>query len=228
MKKSLAVMAVNFRVSKLAYLITAILLASVLINTPINMAVGESDNYQPSPGSYLYLTVILFAVFVPALYFRKFMNLGVKKADYIKGCALTYGLLALAVSVANSLSYLFLDPLLVVPNKSYIWNLLDVFGWSQNGVFVAFFQQFAFLLLVAATAHLLTSIQGFWYGWVADVAIVAIISVFTPIPVLRGVLVGFFSLIIFTPNALLQIACCLVLSVVLFLLSIVPVKHKVV
>ncbi len=231
MHKSLAVAGVNFRVSKLAYLITGILLASVLINLPINIAVGsmstgDVENFQPSPGFYLYLLVALFAIFVPALYFRKYMNLGLKKSAYIGGCAISYVILSFGVSVLSLLSYLTLDKLLTVPPISYIWHPFQIFGWENNGLVVGFFQQFAFLLLVAAAAHLLTTIQTFWYGWLADIVIVAIIAVFTPIPVLRGVLIAFFNFIIFTPYAFVQISACLLLSIALYLLSIVPVKQK--
>ncbi len=226
MNKSLAVMGVNFRVSKLAYLITGIVIASVCINLPINMAVGEAENFSPSPGAYLYLLVLLFAIFIPALYFRKFMNLGAKKSTYIGGCALTYGVLALGVSALSVLCYLTVDKLLIIPPKNYVWSMIDIFGWGQNGIFIAFIQQFAFLLLLAATAHLLTTIQTFWYGWLVDCIIAAILAVFIPIPVLRGALIWFFNLIIFNPYAFVQIIACLVLSAVLFLLSIFSVKQK--
>ncbi len=226
MKNAMAVANINFRTSRLAYLIFAVVVATVFINLPINILVEGTENHQPSPGSYAYLLVVLFAVFVPALHFRKFMNLNVKKATYIKGCAINYGILAFVASAFNTLMYLAVDGLLTIPPRVQVWNLLDVFGWSQNILIVAFFQQFAFLLLLAATAHLLTTIQTFWYGWVVDVVVVAIIAVFTPIPVLREVLIAFFGLILLNSNALVHIPVCLALAAAFYLLSIIPVKHK--
>jgi len=64
-----------------------------------------------------------------------------------------------------------------------------------------------------------------WYGWVADVIIVAIISVFTPIAVLRSAEVWFFRLIIFgTPW--LQVVACLVLATGFYALSM-PLLNRV-
>jgi hypothetical protein len=97
-----------------------------------------------------------------------------------------------------------------------ILDIMHVFGWINNGIVVAFFQQFAFLLLFAAFVHTLTAMQDKWYGWVADVLIIVIISVFTPIAPLRASLAWFFNLIIFHSNAFLQIAACLILAFVIY------------
>jgi hypothetical protein len=111
----------------------------------------------------------------------------------------------------------------------YKSGTLDVsywFGWHNNGVIVAFLRQFAFLFLLATFVHTLTAIQDKLYGWVTDVLIVAIISVFTTIAPLRASLVWFLNLIIFHPNAFLQIAACLILATAIYSLNKLILARK--
>jgi hypothetical protein len=102
----------------------------------------------------------------------------------------------------------------------------EVFGFMARGPVIAFLQMFAFLLMFCCVLHTMTLIQGYWYGWVVDVLIVTIISVFTPIAPLRKWLVRFFNLIIFGSNVTVQILSCLVLGTVVYCASIIPIKSK--
>ena len=105
-------------------------------------------------------------------------------------------------------------------------NPIYWFGWINNGPVIAFFQQFAFLLFFAVFIHTLTAIQDKWYGWATDIIIIAIISVFTPIAPLREKLIWFFTLIIFSSNALLQIIACLILSAAVYPLNKIIFARK--
>jgi hypothetical protein len=102
----------------------------------------------------------------------------------------------------------------------------EVFGFMARGPVIAFLQMFAFLLMLCCVLHTMTLIQGYWYGWVVDLLIVTIISVFTPIAPLRIWLVRFFNLIIFGSNVTVQILSCLVLGAVVYCASIIPIKSK--
>jgi hypothetical protein len=82
---------------------------------------------------------------------------------------------------------------------------------------VAFFQQFAWLFLVALAVHTVAFLQGTWLGAGVILALAAIISVFTPIAPLRRLEVEFFRLTIFHSQALIQIAACLALAGLLYL-----------
>jgi len=42
--------------------------------------------------------------------------------------------------------------------------VMCVFGWFENGMIVAFFQQFPFRILLASFTHTLTAMQDKWYG----------------------------------------------------------------
>lgn len=240
MKSTIAVNKLNLMNSKITYFVLALVFFAQLISQGVQTAATPApppgtpplplfeSNFQIGIGSYFYLGVLLMACLIPCLNFRKFMNLNVRKSVYLQGTALTYIVAAVAASGLNLAFYFTVDQLFANNITTYSINVLDVFGWINNGVFIAFIQQFAFLLLVAAVTHTLTTMQTFWYGWVIDIVLIAILSVFIPIAPLRNVLIKFFYLLIFNHNALLQIGLCLLLAAVVYLLSIIPVKHKII
>lgn len=245
MKNTLAVTRLNLRNAWLVWMITAICVGSQIISQGIQSMVGipvidpdvavffgdsfalEMARMQIGMGSYFYLIIILLPIFVPALHFRKFMNLGVQKGSYLRGTAFTYVVASLLTSGLNLISYYTLDHVVSFGNSPFVsLNIIDVFGWMSNGPLVAFFRQFAFLLAAAALIHTITTIQTFKYGLVVDVAIVAVLAVFIPIEPLRNLLVAFFQFVIFNPNALVQIGTNLVFAVVVYLLCIPAVRRK--
>jgi len=225
--KSLAVAGINFRNNKLAYLIVAIVGAAIVIQDIVflillafGIEANGPDNMSMSLGDYLFILLILSAIFFPALNFRKIMNLGGKRMGFFKGCFVNYVILTAVLSLASVIIYYTYDAFMV--SKIYRGGTLALlywFGWVSNGPVVAFFQMFAFMFLAATVIHTLTAIQDKWYGWVTAIAIVAIISVFTPIAPLRAALVWFFNLIIFNDYAWLQIAACLVLGTLVYLVN---------
>ena len=225
--KPVVVARINFRNIKLAYIITAIVIGCIVIQDIVFMILAALDVFHNSPenmtvslGNYLFLTLILSAVFIPSRNFRKMMNLGSKRADFFKGCAINYVIMAAVISLLSMGLYFTYDKLMV--SLFYRGGTLDVlywFRWIENGPMVAFFQQFAFLLLAAVAIHTLTAAQEKWYGWAADAVIVAIIAVFTPIAPLRSGLVLFFNLIIFHQYAWLQIAVCIFLAAAIYALN---------
>ncbi|MDR2572608.1 MAG: hypothetical protein LBD23_20270 [Oscillospiraceae bacterium] len=227
MNKSLVVAKINFRNIKLAYIITAITMGVLLAQDIVFILLDYFDvfrnpegNMTVSFGNYLFLALILGAILIPARNFRKMMNLGGKRTDFFRGCAVNYVIIAALISFACIIFYYTYDRFVV--SVFYRGGTLDVlfwFGWLENGVIIAFFRQFAFLLLLAVFVHTLTAAQDKWYGWLADVVIVAIISTFTSISALRPALIWFFNLIIFHQNTFLQIAACLALSAAVYSLN---------
>lgn len=199
--------------NKISYIVTALV---VLCSTSSGETVLSNGNYT-----------WLLAVFAPFFFvfydFSKLMHLGASKRDYFAGCLIGYVLLAFCISMLNTLIHLIIDP--AYPAQAVI-NMMDVCGWTENGIVAAGIQQMLFLLLVMLFLHVLLSIQAHWYGWLADAILVAIICVFTPIAPLRAVLGEFFSLIMFNPNALLHIGVCLLLSAALSLGGIAVLKRK--
>ena len=133
----------------------------------------------------------------------KLMHLGADKRDYCAGSLMAYGALALLVSAVNSVFCYAVDPL----NKAQtVVNMMGLCGWTENGAAAAFLQQALFLFLVMVFLHALLLAQPYWYGWLADGLLAAVICVFTPIEPLRRVLAGFFGIIMFNSSALLHLS----------------------
>lgn len=216
----------NLRQSKTAYLITAILLTLGITSVIVSLVIpGAGGNESLSVWNYLLILPLLMSIFVPAQNFTKTMNLGGKRRDFFKASVLTYLPVVAACSLAGVIWNLSIDRLLL-RRTAFVLSLFDVFGFSRNGMAVAFIQMTAFLLLFCCVLHTLTLIQGHWYGWAADVMIAAIISVFTPIAPLRAALVWFFNMIIFHELAIVQILSCVVLGTAVYLASLIPIRTK--
>ena len=225
--KPLVVAKINFRNIRLAYILTIIMMAATLIQNVVFLILlsfgidaNGPDNMTVSWGNYLFIFIILSAIFIASKNFRKMMNLGGKRSDFFKGCLVNYAIMSAIVSLVCVIMYYTYDKYMV--SVLYGGGSMDVlywFGWLGNGAVVAFFRLFVFLLLLASVVHTLTAAQEKWYGWAADVLIVAIISVFTPIATLRPALVWFFNMIIFHSSALVQIASCLVLTIAVYALN---------
>jgi hypothetical protein len=235
MNKSFTVAKINFKNIKLAGMITGITIAGVMAQDIIYLILALFNVYPGSGSStvgmsnFFYLLIILSAVFIPCFNFRKMVNLGAKRNNFFTGCFITYAIMAAAVSLAGLLFY-YIYEIHVIPQ---IYNLgtlhvLIVFGWLDNGVIVAFFQQFAFLFLGSVFIHTLTAAQDKWYGWIADIIIVAILAVFIPIASLRTALIWFFNITIFHSNAFIQIAACFILAVAVYMLNKLILSRKII
>jgi len=227
-KKAWTIAKINLRVSNVLMFATFNVLLALVISNFANFAAmsgAAGHGTDISPANAFWLLPVMVGIAIPAYNFRRIMNLGGKRSSFLWGSLVTYVILAAAVSFLVTLSNFTIEPLLErheYYSPSFlggIANLAEVFGWAQRGFIIAFFQQFAFLLLFATFVHTLTAAQGKWYGWVASVGVIVVISVFTPIPVLRRALVWFFNMILFHPNALVQILFCLVLAAGVYALS---------
>lgn len=218
LKKYWAVAKVNFKTIRAAYIVTAFCLlagiASVIMTVFFPFSVTAV-----SAANYLYILCILMPVFIASANYTKLMNIGVKKKVFLWGSGINYVVLSAIVSLLCVAAFYLFDI------KHPIYNLVGVFHWDTS-IFAAFFCSFAFLLLLQVVVHTLTFMQTKWYGWVADIVIVAIISVFTPIPVLRQFEVLFFKLIIYAKPAIIQIAACLALSAGFYLTNLFYLKKR--
>lgn len=226
MKTALNMAKINLKQTRISYFISGLVLLLVLANDIVSMAiVGQENNITIALGDYLYLLPLLMAVFIPALHFPKLMHLGGKRLDFFRAGIMAYLPAVALVSLVSIVLHLTLDQLMLRKIAGVI-SLLDVFGFMARGPVVAFLQMGAFLTLFCCVLHTLTLIQGRWYGWVVDILIIAVISVFTPIAPLRAVLVWFFNLIIFHDLALVQICSCLILAAAIYCASLIPIKSK--
>ena len=196
---------------------------SFIIMALVVLCATSSGDVVLSNGNYTWLLAVMTPFFFVFYDYTKLMHLGASKRDYFFGCLISYGVLALGISLINTLIHLLIDP--VYPAQAVI-NMMDVCKWTENGIIIAGVQQMFFLLLVMIFLHVLLSIQPHWYGWLTDAILVAIISIFTPIAALRGILSGFFQIIMLNGNALLHIGICLLLSAALSFAGLLVLKRK--
>ena len=196
---------------------------SFILTSLVVLCATSSGDVVLSNGNYTWLLAALTPCFFVFYDFTKLMHLGASKKDYYLGCLISYGFLAFGISLVNTVIHLWIDP--VYPAQTVI-NLMDVCQWTENGMIVAGFQQMFFLLLVMVFLHVLLSMQPYWYGWLTDAVLVAIICIFTPIAPLRAILAGFFQMIMLNSNAVLHIGICLLLSAALSLGGLVVLKRK--
>lgn len=220
-----AITRVNFtRTTWIAYLVAGISFLNTFIQAFIYNLLGYSENSQVSEGNMLLLVLILSAILIPAVNFSKIMHLNGKKIDFFWACLVNYIVFSAVISAVNLLLMYTYDK--AMGSTMILWNIAESFGWTKDGIIIAFLRQFAFYLLLAVAIHTLTSIQTFWYGWVVDLIITAIISVFIPIEPLRKLLLGFFYMVIFNPDALAHIAACLALSALIYSIYIPVLSRK--
>ena len=126
---------------KQVFAITGRLLAgnivSYIITAVIVISAVSSGDIVISNGNYTWLLALLSPFFFVFRDFRKLINIGACKKDYFISSLLSYGILALSISLANTLIHTVIDPL--YGTKSVI-NLMDVCGWTDNGIIIAFIQ----------------------------------------------------------------------------------------
>lgn len=239
--QALTIAKINLRNIKIPYFVTFLVIMVTFMQTAIITIVAAARNISGeqlsiSSGNYTWLLVLLAAIFIPATHLRKLVNLGAKRKGFFWGSLTTYAVLAGAASLANTIYYYTVERFLIntgyyVGFKAFMQdyslldryyvnvNLVELFGWSADGILFVVIQQFAFLLLLAVAVHTLTMMQDRWYGWAVDLILAAMLAVFIPIAVLRTWLLGFFNLIIFHSNALTQITACLLLAAVIYAVS---------
>ena len=198
-------------------------LISFILTALVVLLATSSGEVVLSNGNYTWLLAALTPFFFVFYDFKKLMHLGASKKDYYVGCLISYGFLAFCISLANTLIHLLIDPLY---SARTVINLMDVCRWTENGIAMAGVQQMCFLLLVMVFLHVLLSMQAHWYGWLTDAVLAAIICIFTPIAPLRGILSGFFGIVMLNGNAILHIGVCLLLSAALSLGGLAVLKRK--
>ena len=213
MKATFAIVKRLLASNKISFIITALVV----------LCATSSGDVVLSNGNYTWLLAVMTPFFFVFYDYTKLMHLGASKRDYFFSCLISYGVLALGISLINTLIHLLIDP---VYSAQAVINMMDVCKWTENGIIIAGVQQMFFLLLVMIFLHVLLSMQPHWYGWLTDAILVAIISIFTPIAALRGILSGFFQIIMLNGNALLHIGICLLLSAALSFAGLLVLKRK--
>lgn len=221
----LTVMQLNLRNLSLPYFQTASLFVinffvfatqAIMVMRGVNM----SDTVGLGMGWIFSFLIPLAALYIPTNNFRRIINLGGKRRDYFWGSLVTYAVLACAASLIGVIVHYAEDLIATsIDPFSNIVALSDVFGWSAHNPIVAFFQQLAFLFLLATFVHTLATMRNKWYGWVTYITLFTVVLVFTNTMSLQSKIAWFFNLLTSHDNALLQIVSCVVLAMVIYMFS---------
>ena len=134
--------------NQISFIITAVVV--LCATTSGDSAVALSNR------NYTWLLAVMTPFFFVFYDFKKLMHLGASKKDFYLGALISYGILALLISLINTGVRLLIDPL---NQTQTVINLMDVCGWMENSAFVAFLQQAIFLFLVMVFLHVLLSVQ---------------------------------------------------------------------
>jgi len=222
-KGSWAAAKINFKQLLPAYIVTACFILVGVYNI-IACLMRLSDNFYVDMANYLYILAVMAPIMIVSRNFKKIMFLDGNKRAFYLGALINYGIIAAAVSLICIIFLVVTKA--IFGSVLIIQSLVDVFGWWNHGIAIAFIQQFVFLLLVEVFIHTLTSMQTRWYGWLIDAILVVILCTFIPITELRNLLISFFNMIIFNSNIVMQIASCLVLSAGLYLIYLPILRRK--
>ena len=197
-------------------------MSSSLIINAVYEAKGASmeGNESLSMGWAAWVLPVAAGIIISARNFRRIISLGGKRDNFFRGSLFSYIILAALASLIGVIIYYAFDlPYVFDGRYGGMISVPEVFGWHLHGPLVLFLQQFAFLFLTAAFTHTFCALQGKWYGWVVNAAFIAGICVFPAIEPLRNILAGYFYLILFNSNALLQIVVCLALGLAFYMLN---------
>ena len=215
MNKARKIARINFRYGyRETYIITLIIVLESAINFLIQMLIPSSNTESLSIGNVFLLINILAPIFIILKYYRKLINIGAKKLDFFKGCIINYVVFAIIVAIINILFYYIIEPSLLGRTSSI--SYLPAFGWTSSGIFACFIYQLGFYILLSVFIHTLVLYQNMWIGWVADILIIVIISVFTPISSLRQVLIMFFRATTLNPNYIMQFIWDILIAILLY------------
>lgn len=204
-----------FASNKVSFIITAVVVLCATTSGDSKIALSN--------GNYTWLLAVMTPFFFVFYDYTKLMYLGTSKKDYYLGSLVSYGLMAFVISLVNTAIHALIDPL---NHTQTVINMMDLCGWTTNGLIVSFLQQAIFLLLAMIFLHVLLSMQPYWYGWLTDSVLVAIICIFIPVAPLRHILAGFFKMIMFNDNALPHIGVCLLLCTMLSIIGLTVLKRK--
>lgn len=225
--KSLKVAEYNFGYgAKMAYIITGLFTLGWIINVIVQFMVPGYDAQGISTGNYFALIIILAPIFIVGKHYRKLINIGAKKMDFFKGCLINYVVFSVVVALIITVFEYVIDPFLFGSRINDILSFIRAFGWVNSGALVCFVYQVGFYLFVSLTIHTLVLYQNMWIGWVADVLIVAVISVFIPIAPLRALLGDFFRATTLNPNFIMQFIYDVVIGAVLYISTLYNLAKK--
>lgn len=139
----LAIIKRLFASNKVSFMITAVV---VLCATT-----SDDSKIALSNGNYTWLLAIMTPFLFVFYDYTKLIHLGTSKKDYFLGSLASYGLMAFLVSLVNTGIHVLIDPL----NRTQtVINMMDLCGWTANGISSCTALYAALLVRVAVRWHI--------------------------------------------------------------------------
>jgi|GEM_PF-2043031 len=222
-KKGWAVAQINVKSHKT---VSAALITAFLVITVPGMVLTATGGHVEGVGfsSLIYSFAIIVPILLATANFNKTMRLGAKKKDCFVGNLMSLLILSSVLSFFGIVFCYGIDKT-VTENLAALYSLYTVLGFSINGVFIGFLQQFGFMFLISVLVFLFASIQDTWKGWIADIFIALFFILTITINSLQGIWETVICLTI-TGQPVLQICFTLFNGFIIYLLYLLILKRK--
>lgn len=188
----------HMRIDILAVL--SVVVINLLVSIIINLSVPGNNNIQVSVGNLLAILLIVAAVNLPTVFFKKIVNLGATRQQYYTGLIVIHIFWSALFAVLN-IAWLKLETGFL---REYIatFNILEIFHWDQFNVFGMFLYQFGAYMLLVSILNLLFSCWKHVLGWVFWALLIAAIPIGTSIASLRAKVADGFLALLFNDSLL--------------------------
>lgn len=177
------------------FIVTGIACLTLLINGVLYTLVDTSSNTTVSSGNIFCILLIVMAIIVPTVSFKKLINLGATRTEYHWGAVGFYAIWAAGIAAFNVL-WLGLEEHVI---NDYIrtYNILDIFHWNDFGYIGNLLYQFAAYMMAVSLFHFLFSGVRNYIGWIIGALLIAAIPVSLSIESLRDKVADGFSFLLF-------------------------------
>ena len=207
LKKSWAVTRLNLNRFIVMFIIIGVSIAASALPNFIQVIVSNSgnaaDNLTPSIAFYVFAFPVFSAIFLASSSFYGTMRLNAKKKDFFLGALFLLLIAAFTTALFSTLIHYTLVPLIQNNFAITYWTPQGVFGWADTNPFIAFLQTFGFIFFATTAVFIFVSLQDRWIGWALAAFVIAGISVFSSVSILRTHIWGsLFRLILFGHPAL--------------------------
>ncbi|MFD1776088.1 hypothetical protein [Paenibacillus rhizophilus] len=180
-----------------------------LINSILGMS-GLNQNPEVSAGNIATSFLIVMAIILPLILFKRILNLGASRKEYYIGSIVTYLLFTAVFSFFNIIWYLF-EINIFINYKNY-FNIIEILNWNQHGKWGMFVYQFAtYLLAISFFSFIVTSLKS-KLGIVLSLIIAGVLSSVLSIKALRTVFVEGLTAVIMNPNIVVGTLLTLVVA----------------
>lgn len=204
MNKIKSIVKISLDSSKPSYYISVGFVSAIFLELLLYIVLLPNyRNGYLSMSNMLLLNLLIYPIIASTVNFKKMLNIGVKKNEFVKGVFLSYVILSTLIAVVIIIINQFEVYLIQFTNLWYI-NIIDTFGWMKYGFIGCLLYQISAYTLLMSIVHLIAFSNTFRWGWFVDVALSSLLLVFLLVKPLREILSIQLGRMFFHPNLLMQ------------------------